>query len=140
MSGENWKVQVSTKIGPAGATMVNFRGDTVGEVAAQVEAFNDVAVTVAQQLAAIAGEANAGAGFPQSQSVPDQPAAGSPAPRVNAGAPQGAPGPAPIDQFGNAMVWKQGISNKTNKPWKGWFPAYDKNDPRSSQVKIRWDE
>lgn len=52
-------------------------------------------------------------------------------------APAPAPGGAPIDQFGNAMVWKQGTS-KAGKPYKGWFPNYPKGDPRGEQVEVQW--
>lgn len=135
---EDWKVQVSTKIGPNGVTMVNFRGDTVEEVAAQIDLFNDLSVVIGQQLTAIADAAGAGgavgAVFPQSQQVQQERT--SPAPQAPAA--QGPAAHGPVDQFGKPMVHRTG--NGAKGPWGGWFGDYPKGDPQGAQVKPIWDK
>lgn len=116
---EDYKVQVSLKVGTNQAGMINLRGNTVGEVDSLLNDTKDLLLPMiagfeedakAIGLIAAAFPGTTGAPFPQSTQLPAvQPAAAS------NGAGRGCPH--------GAMVWRTGDG------WAGWFCPAQRTDP-----------
>lgn len=152
---ENWRVQISPKL--ADGTLVNVRAETGEELlqtlaylkanAAHITSFGAAIQAVSTVQGQLGGEVVA-------QTVPTQPAYQQPAQPVqqtynnhaaasaySPPAPAGAPGPAPLDQFGKPMKFVTGTTKsgpKAGQQWKAWMGDYPKDDPQGKQVEPQW--
>jgi hypothetical protein len=122
---ENYKVQVSTKVG---GDMINFRGESSAEVAEQIEAFALVAGDILENLTAIV---SAGKGLVEAQGETNR--AGAPAPAApaqggyQAGPAQGgAPAQSPAGGGrGDGRMCPHGVMNyRDGNGAKGYWQAY----------------
>lgn len=118
---ENFKVQVSTKIG---GDMINFRGEDVGEVAKSIDDFALLASNILENLKIIQESGKDLVAAQRDLNTSGQAAAAPQAAPASAGAPAQIPagGAVPQCPHGN-RVYKDGGN------WKAWFCSLPKGTP-----------
>jgi hypothetical protein len=121
---ENYKIQISYKIGPTQQHMLNVRADTAEEFTALLS----YAEITAPAIVEVANTLNAAVSLASPPTVAPAPAAQpqTQTPPQWAGQPQAQPAQGAKMCVHGPRVHKTGVAKGTGKPWAGWFCALPK--------------